>query len=162
MEHRFQEGGVEHTVRLDPSDGGFRAVVDGREHQVRVLRRQAGALELEVDGRRCRFALAGDASRRFVAFAGNSYGLEILGPSGRGRALQRSEHPLEAQMPGLVRAVRVAEGEQVERGQTLVILEAMKMEIRVTAPQPARVRRLHCKEGEQVERGQILVDLDPA
>ncbi|PYQ14688.1 MAG: hypothetical protein DMH00_01155 [Acidobacteria bacterium] len=63
-------------------------------------------------------------------------------------------------MPGLVRRVAVVAGETVRRGQTLVVLEAMKMEIRITAPEQARVIKLHCGAGDQVDRGQVLVDLD--
>jgi biotin carboxyl carrier protein len=65
-------------------------------------------------------------------------------------------------MPALVRAVAVQAGDRVERGATLVVLEAMKMEIRVTAPQASVVTRVRCREGEQVERGQVLVEIHPA
>jgi biotin carboxyl carrier protein len=47
----------------------------------------------------------------------------------------------------------------VARGDTLVVLEAMKMEIRVTAPHEGRVSRLLCAPGDVVERGQPLVEL---
>ena len=63
-------------------------------------------------------------------------------------------------MPGLVRLVAVEAGASVQRGQTLVVLEAMKMEIRITAPEPSRVVKISCRVGDQVERGQVLVELD--
>jgi methylmalonyl-CoA carboxyltransferase 1.3S subunit len=53
----------------------------------------------------------------------------------------------------------VSEGDTVERGQTLVILEAMKMELRVTAPEAGRVKRLLVQMGDVVERGQALVEI---
>ena len=64
-------------------------------------------------------------------------------------------------MPGQVRQVRVAEGDRVERGQTLIVLEAMKMEIRVPATHAGRVARLLVQEGQVVERGQPLIDVAP-
>ena len=66
-----------------------------------------------------------------------------------------------APMPGKVIAVEVEEGETVEQGRTLVIMEAMKMEHRIEAPSPGRVSALHCREGEVVAQGTILIELSP-
>ncbi len=62
-------------------------------------------------------------------------------------------------MPGTVLGVRVKDGESVESGQVLVVLEAMKMENTVPAPGPARVERVLVTEGQQVQRGEPLVEL---
>ncbi|MEO7118588.1 MAG: biotin carboxylase N-terminal domain-containing protein [Candidatus Limnocylindrales bacterium] len=65
-----------------------------------------------------------------------------------------------APMPGQVLAVRVSEGDKVEAGQTLVVLEAMKMENAVTAPAAATVASVMVTAGQQVQRGDTLVELD--
>ncbi|MCB9457792.1 MAG: biotin/lipoyl-binding protein [Anaerolineaceae bacterium] len=62
-------------------------------------------------------------------------------------------------MPGQVVNVLVAVGDSVTRGQTLVVLEAMKMEIRVAAPGDGTVRRLLVAQGDVVERGQLLLEV---
>jgi biotin carboxyl carrier protein len=64
-------------------------------------------------------------------------------------------------MDGQVVAVAARQGERVEAGATLVVLEAMKMEIRVVAPFPGSVRRVLCKPGDVVERGRVLMDIEP-
>lgn len=64
-----------------------------------------------------------------------------------------------APMPGTVLAVHVAEGDEVEEHQVLMVLEAMKMENAVAAPAVARVRRVHVTHGQTVQRGQALVEL---
>jgi biotin carboxyl carrier protein len=66
---------------------------------------------------------------------------------------------ITAPMPGTVLAVRAAEGDTVEAGQVLVLLEAMKMENTVTAPAAGVVARVLVAEGDQVQRGQTLVEL---
>jgi acetyl/propionyl-CoA carboxylase alpha subunit len=66
---------------------------------------------------------------------------------------------VQAPMPGTVLAVKVAEGDQVDHGQPLVVLEAMKMENAVTAPSDGRVERILVAAGDQVQRGQALVEL---
>ena len=62
-------------------------------------------------------------------------------------------------MPGQVRAVNVSEGDAVTKGQTLLVLEAMKMEIRVHAPRDGVVKKLLVKQGQTVEREQILIEI---
>jgi biotin carboxyl carrier protein len=63
-------------------------------------------------------------------------------------------------MPGQVRAVNVSEGEAVVKGQTLMLLEAMKMEIRIQAAMDGQVRKLFVVQGQTVEREQALVEIE--
>ena len=63
-------------------------------------------------------------------------------------------------MPGQVRAVNVGEGDAVTKGQTLLVLEAMKMEIRIHAPQDGTVKKLFVKQGQTVEREQSLLSVE--
>jgi biotin carboxyl carrier protein len=62
-------------------------------------------------------------------------------------------------MPGQVIAVPVAAGDAVSRGQTLIVLEAMKMELRVAAPHDGTVEKVLVSVGEVVERGQPLAEV---
>ena len=68
---------------------------------------------------------------------------------------------VDAGVPGNVWSVDVKEGDEVEAGQPLVILESMKMEIEVKAPEAARVHEIHCAPGKMVQAGQTLVTLVP-
>ena len=70
-----------------------------------------------------------------------------------------AEFVLKAPMPGLVISVPVIEGQVVEKGQTLVILESMKMQNELRAPYAGKVARLRIKAGESVEQKQILLNL---
>ena len=63
-------------------------------------------------------------------------------------------------MPGLIRQVTVVVGEAVKRGTTLVLMEAMKMELRVNAPRDGHVRKVNCSVGQVVDKGQVLVELE--
>ena len=67
---------------------------------------------------------------------------------------------LAAPMPGTVLAVHVAAGDTVSGGQLLMIVEAMKMEHRITAPQAGTVREIRARPGEQVAAGDLLAVLD--
>jgi biotin carboxyl carrier protein len=62
-------------------------------------------------------------------------------------------------MPGKVLDVLVENGQEVEAGATLVLLEAMKMELRITAPQAGTVQHVFVEPGEIVDQGQSLVEI---
>jgi len=67
---------------------------------------------------------------------------------------------IAAPMPGTVIAVRVNDGDLVDAGQVLIVLEAMKMENTVPAPAAGRVARVLVAPGQQVQRAEILVELE--
>ncbi len=81
-----------------------------------------------------------------------------------GGAAERSgaEFVLKAPMPGLVIAVLVSEGQAVEKGQTLLILESMKMQNELRAAHAGAVTRLRVKPGESVQQKQILLNIASA
>lgn len=67
---------------------------------------------------------------------------------------------LEAPMPAQVIAVIVAPGDEVSAGATLLLLEAMKMELPLRAPTAGRIAAVHCAVGDRVVPGRALVDLE--
>jgi acetyl/propionyl-CoA carboxylase alpha subunit len=76
-----------------------------------------------------------------------------------GEVRSGAEFVLKAPMPGMVISVPVTEGQVVDKGQTLVILESMKMQNELRAPYAGKVTRLRVKAGESVEQKQILLNL---
>ena len=66
-----------------------------------------------------------------------------------------------APMPGAVLEVLVSEGHRVERNQTLMVMESMKMELLISAPRDGVVRRVSVQPGQRVERGMRLLELAP-
>lgn len=63
-------------------------------------------------------------------------------------------------MPSVVVEVRVSEGDRVEKGQPVVILESMKTETVLRAPADGVVKSIGCTKGEMVEEGRELVDIE--
>jgi biotin carboxyl carrier protein len=164
----YQGGDEVHSVRVEPSPNEsagqparLRVSCRGQTFEVEVLRFRDGALEALVDGRVVRARLHAEANARWVQ-VGSDPGLKVERlSSARPPAPHRAhgEDALTASTPGQVVAVVVSEGQHVERGQALVVLEAMKMEFRMVAPHEGTVLRVGCREGEVVERGRVLVEL---
>jgi 3-methylcrotonyl-CoA carboxylase alpha subunit len=97
--------------------------------------------------------------QRVVVFSeGQAYEFG-LGSRGTGTTHGLHDGEIEAPMPGKVTAVEVKQGENVEKGQRLLTLEAMKMEHALTAPFDGIVAELNAKTGAQVTEGQMLVKL---
>lgn len=67
---------------------------------------------------------------------------------------------LQAAMPGTVLAIRVQVGEAVVAGQTLVVMESMKMELNLESPRDGKVAKIQVSVGDRVELGQILLELE--
>ncbi len=76
-----------------------------------------------------------------------------------GAAQAGGEFQLKSPMPGLVVAIPVEEGQQVEKGQVLVILESMKMQNELRSPRAGKVERIKVKAGESVEQKQTLLSV---
>jgi biotin carboxyl carrier protein len=117
-------------------NASFEVVVEQRDGQYHVLM-QGDMYEVEVlDERQQRLARA---------------------TSGFGVA--QGEINLKSPMPGLIVDVRVQEGQSVEQGQSLIVLESMKMENELKAPRAGTVTRVHIAKGDSVEQNKVLVTL---
>ena len=66
---------------------------------------------------------------------------------------------VSAHITGTVWKIEVKEGETVSEGQTIVILESMKMEMPIEAPSDGKVEKIACAEGQAVNEGDVLVVL---
>ena len=67
---------------------------------------------------------------------------------------------VEAHITGTVWKIEVAPGDEVDDGDTVVILESMKMEMPVEAEDPGTVKEIRCEEGQSVQEGDVLVVLE--
>lgn len=150
------------TVQLERQpDGSYRAAIGDRTFTVEAQPLNEGGWLLAFGHQRLVVYSAAAGGSRFVSLDGRDYTLAVPETSGARRSRRAGgSGDLTAQMPGQVMAVLVAEGDGVERGQTLVILEAMKMEIRVAASAAGQVKRLLARVGDVVERGQLLLEIE--
>ena len=92
----------------------------------------------------------------WVHFQGHTFCLERIEP---GASQSGDEGGLIAPMPGKVLEVFVEIGQTVEAGQTLMVLEAMKMEHRILASTTGQITGVHFAAGEQVQQGSVLLEM---
>lgn len=159
----YQIGAELKTVTVEQAGDRFRVSIGDKVYDVAARQQQPGEFDLVIDGQQQRVHTASNGSHRYVAVAGGTWMLEKPRPRQQrhhGTHAGDASSSIEATMPGLVREVLAVEGTEVKRGDTLVVLEAMKMELRLSAPCNGRVGRVHCTTGQVVERGQVLVELE--
>ena len=107
--------------------------------------------------RRVAFAVV-DGARTWVFLDGVSYLVDAV-REGR-TALHQHDDTLSAPMPATVTQIHVAPGQQVQAGDVLITLEAMKMELPIRAGVDGTVVAVNCRAGEMVQPGTPLVELD--
>ena len=148
---------------LDISSNGktFALSFDDQIIQAEILHVENAKLDLLIDGKRVTAYISSENARRWVTIHGQTFVLtKSSGTRNGGHGHHHAAGELTAPMPGQVRAVNVTEGEVVTKGQTLLVLEAMKMEIRIHAPSGGVVKKLFVQQGQTVEREQILIDIE--
>lgn len=143
----------EHHVTVN--DNGV-VVVDAVS--IPVSAQPGGELRVgENERTRAWVAVAGD--KRWVYLDGCVYELDVEA-GGRRRRSSAAHGSLSAPMPATVIRVDVSPGASVHRGDTLVILEAMKMELPIRASSDGRVAAVNCKPGDLVQPGIALIEFE--
>ena len=138
-------------------DGSFR-VNDATD--VQVHRWSPDEIDLEIDRRRSTSRVTGTGNKVMLQVSRGTAVFDVVPRF----VLPGAEEPtggLTAPMPGVVLELRVAVGDAVTTGQTLVVLEAMKMEHHMKAPFDGHVAEMLISDGQQVESGAVLLVIDP-
>ncbi|MDQ3148188.1 MAG: biotin/lipoyl-binding protein, partial [Actinomycetota bacterium] len=118
-------------------------------------------IDVEVDGRRLLAAVTRAGGRLHVQTGRGTVDLDVV-PRFVVPGAVATTGGLVAPMPGVVLDVRCAVGDLVRARQTLVVLEAMKMEHHVNAPADGVVAEVRVAKGQQVDNGAVLLVIDPA
>jgi 3-methylcrotonyl-CoA carboxylase alpha subunit len=118
----------------------------------------AGLYRVSDGERTWMVAVAGPPDNRWVWI--DSRVIQLDAPSTGRRRGRTASNELSAPMPATVVGVMVGAGASVARGDTLIMLEAMKMELPIRAPRDGIVHAIHCKAGELVQPGIHLITLE--
>jgi propionyl-CoA carboxylase alpha chain len=154
---RYAHRGEEITVGyLSRRDGAFSCDANGQSVEARVIQSAGGQIEVEIGGLRSTFLVTSDGANHWAQSAEGEVALVEI---------PRFPQPMQgletggyaAPMPGKVVAVNVEAGQTVAAGQLLIVLEAMKMEHRVSCSGPGVVKEVFVSTGQQVDAGQVML-----
>ncbi len=155
--------GEQVPVTMGKDDGG-NTIVNIGEKQYTVDPRwtQDGLLSLIIDGRSYQVDIHSEKDNHEVLIEGEHFEFELFDE--RKALLKKSAamgaegvQEIKSSMPGKIVKVLVAVDEEVEQGQGLVVVEAMKMENEIKSPKAGVVKKIGVEEGQAVESGALLV-----
>ncbi len=163
----IEVGGRRLRARIsgEPGKGEFKLKLGGREYPV-LVSRSGSLVEVRVAGRSFKVELkpARPTARGLTAVTPADAGPPSATPGARqvraAPAVGHVKGAVMSPMPGKVVALKVRPGDEVKEGDTLLVIEAMKMENEIKAPRDGRVREVLVQEGATVSTGQPLVVLD--
>ncbi|MEM7707724.1 MAG: biotin carboxylase N-terminal domain-containing protein [Pseudomonadota bacterium] len=163
-EYHLGDRDARHVVRLrgTPAAGYDARLDDEPEQQLSAVQRDANLLSWQTDGRRQRLVAEASGAQVHVAGSGFIHLFEHVEHQAGGELDTAADSRVLAPMPGKVVTIRVNEGDLVEPGQELMVMEAMKMELSLKAPAGGSVSAINCSTGSFVEADTLLLELELA
>ena len=155
----FVVDGIEQRVTVEYGGGEYQVRTPAGPTRAAGHYDTGGDLTATLDGRRLRVTMVRQGDVITILHQGAQYRIEHMDPARRADSESDAAGGLTAPMPGRVTLVSVSEGDSVQRGDTLLILEAMKMEHSIIAPADGVVERLHYGQGDLVDEGAELLVL---
>ena len=165
MEYEFNSGNHLHKVTLNSKDGKTVASIGDEEFEVDVQAISDNRMSLLIGHRSFDVYVAQEEGKRHVHIDGNSFCFSMpeegercnARPGGGG---EEAKLILSAPMPGSVIKINVSEGDGVEEGQCLAIVEAMKMETGLHSTITGRVKKVCASQGQQINAGEVIIELE--
>ncbi|MEM9784222.1 MAG: biotin carboxylase N-terminal domain-containing protein [Pseudomonadota bacterium] len=160
--HTLAHGTGDRQVDVAPAGDGVTARVDGETVEFAIARRPDGWLAVTAGDRVQVVAIHGDGTSGSITIARPGRRVTLSRPDPMAsRREEAAGDSVAAPLPGRVTQIAVTAGVAVAQGQTLAVIEAMKMEHALTAPRDGMVASLHAEPGQQVAEGALIVSLEP-
>jgi biotin carboxyl carrier protein len=152
--------GKHYRLELEQVDGRWTCRLNGRDVEVDAVLARRDVLSLRIGNRAYEVKCERVGNDTHLWVGSMRYAAEVRDPrSLRGRARAADEHGpkrLTAPMPGKVVRIMVAEGDEVEFGAGVLVVEAMKMQNEVKSPKKGTIRKIQVQEGAAVNAGDVL------
>jgi biotin carboxyl carrier protein len=163
MRHTFVIDEKEHEAWLSRRGEAYALHVAGQAMPVALAPAEGGGQWLTVGADTARVLIALDGDLVHVHLDGATYTIRYVDPVQRyaSRAGGSADDIAEAPMPGVMIAVYVKEGQAVSAGDTLMVIESMKLETAIKAWRQGVIAAVHVGVGEAFQRGAPLLSLSP-
>jgi len=162
-----RSGERQERIRVERSSEAYRVTVGDRTYEVAARSLGPFVRSLLVDGDQHETAVfRGKNGRYRIGWSGRTTEVDVVDPlthlaeEAHGAGGRHGRQVVAAYMPGRVVSVAVEPGQAVEEGQSLVVLEAMKMQNEIQADRAGTVSKVHVAPGQAVEGGDPLLELE--
>ncbi len=163
MQHAFKLNDAEHNVALSRSESAYRLHFGEQVVDVDLKTSPDGRAWLTVGERHVEVVVAVRGDDVFVHIDGEAYQLRYQHPLDRlaAQAGGAASDRILAPMPGSIVSVAVKAGDTVAKGQTLLVMESMKMETTIAAPRDGVIAAVTFDKGQTFDRDALLLSLEP-
>ncbi len=161
MSYDIQRGAERLALDIVARRPALAVAVDGRVHTVEEVSNGGDAFELRVDGRVFRGRRVVTSDDIQIRLDGQTFVFQRLDGIRQAASSSEAGDEIRAAMPGTVIACHVAAGTAVARGDAVVTIESMKLQMAIPAPRSGTVERVHVADNATFERGAVLVSLTP-
>ena len=139
----------------------FTALIGEKEYAVSSKEIRPGFFIIQIDGKPVKVSIASEGNQRHIFHDGAVYRFTRIEGRKKSVAAEGDISPeINSPISGKLIKVDSEEGRAVEEGQTLMTIEAMKMEYQIKAPYDGIVEKVNFKEGEQVDIGAVLIIME--
>jgi biotin carboxyl carrier protein len=150
-----------YRLELERADAGWRCRLDGREIQMDAVLARRDVLSVLIGGKAYEIKRECTATDMHLWVGSARYLAELRDPrslrSRRGADVdEKGPRKLLAPMPGKVVRVLIGEQQAVEAGQSILVVEAMKMQNEIKSPKKGTIRKIHVGPGAAVNAGDVL------
>ena len=149
------------TVSVTYKPHGYAMRLNEKLFEVEDARGLSGRLSAMIDGHRLHATVVPSRGTMHVFFEQNTWEYHWQNPLEAASGDSEEQGSIQSPMPGVVSAVLVESGAEVEKGAPVIVLEAMKMEYTILAPARGRVTELFFAKGDQVPDGTPLFRFEP-
>ncbi len=153
--------GKPHRLELEKADGAWKCRLNGQEVNVDAVVTRPDVLSLLMDGHSYEIKREQTATDLHLWVGSTRFAVELRDPRSLrsrrdGAGGEKGPKKLVAPMPGKIVRVLVAENTEVEAGQGVVVVEAMKMQNEIRSPKKGVVRKILAAQGANVNAGDVL------
>ena len=154
-----------YKLEIDFKDGKYLVKLGDKQYNVDSQSISENCLSLLVDGKAYTVFIAEDEGKKYISLQGEQFCIEEAKAETEAKfsaesATLKGVPTISSPMPGKVVKILVGEGDKVEKGQGLVIVEAMKMENEIRSASAGVVKKINFKEGDLVDAAVPIIELE--
>ncbi len=148
-----------YKVNVERKEDRYFVTYDDNTYTVKAEEIKAGHLKMKVGDRVIKAAVSEVKDEKYVFIKGDVFKINKMELSGVPKKKAKKKGDLSSPISGKVIKIEVKEGDGVEEGDVLMVIEAMKMEYLIKAPYPGEIEKINFEEGDQIEIGETTVDM---
>jgi 3-methylcrotonyl-CoA carboxylase alpha subunit len=148
-----------YSVTVERRGNSFFVSYDNNEYSVTAEEVKPGQLKIKLGDKVIKCVISEGEENKFIFIDGSVYKVKRVELTGQKKTITK-EGGLNSPISGTVVSVKAEEGTMVERGDVIMVIEAMKMEYLIRAPYAGRLKKINFKEKDQIEIGELTAEIE--